>query len=100
MTTKSVAIRLDEDIHAQLAIIAQLRDTSLTEEIRSAIETHIGACKDSGELTTKADEVLADIERDAQARRSAIESLFSSGTATKATRSRKPKSTSTESSAS
>ena len=90
MSTKTVAIRLDEGLHAQLTVIAQLRDTSLTEEIRSAIETHIDACKTSGDLTVKADEVLADIERDAETRRLAIGSLFGSDDTKKPTRSRKP----------
>ena len=93
MTTKTTAIRLTEELHAQLSIIAQLRDTSLTEEIRSAIEAHVGACRDSGELTTKADGVLADIERDAATRRTAIQSLFGSDDTTKQptkSRTRKP----------
>ncbi len=97
MTTKTVAIRLDEELHAQLSIIAQLRDTSLTEEIRSAIQSHVDACRDSGELTEKADAVLADIERDAEARRAAIGSLFSSEGGKKPTRSRSRKSTDTSS---
>ncbi|GJM38999.1 MAG: hypothetical protein DHS20C19_23660 [Acidimicrobiales bacterium] len=74
--TKTVAIRLDEDVHAQLSIIAQLADTSLTEEIREAIEAHIDARRRSGDLATQADAVLEGIERDAATRRDAINSLF------------------------
>ena len=89
--TKTVAIRLDEDVHAQLAIIAQLADTSLTEEIRTAIEAHIDARRTSGELATKAGDALDDIEHDAATRRGAIESLFgtTSGPRKRQTRNRK-----------
>ncbi len=76
MNTKTVAIRLDEDVHAQLVIIAQLSDTTLTEEIRLAVEARIVARKKSGDLSAKAGAVLEDIERDAATRREAIESLF------------------------
>lgn len=91
MSTKTIAIRLEEDVHTQLSIIAQLADTSLTEEIRTAIEAHIEQRRDSGTLATKASDVLDDIDRDAATRRSAIETLFgTSGTRKpRQTRSRK-----------
>ena len=38
---KTIAVRVQEDVHAQLSFIAQLSGTSLSEEIRRAIETRI-----------------------------------------------------------
>ena len=34
---KTLAIRLDDDVHAQLSVVAQLRDSNITEVIRDAI---------------------------------------------------------------
>jgi predicted DNA-binding protein len=73
---KTLAIRLEPDVHAQLSLIAQLRGSTITEEIRTAIEAHISAVKASPELAGRADAVLEDIERDAAARREAIATLF------------------------
>jgi predicted DNA-binding protein len=73
---KTLAIRLDLPLHAQLSVIAQLSGHNLTDEIRLAIERHIEAVRSDTALTAKADVVLDEIERDAKARREAIASLF------------------------
>jgi hypothetical protein len=73
---KTLAIRLEPDIHAQLSLIAQLRGSTITDEIRAAIEAHIAAVKASPDLAGRADTVLEDIEREAAARREAIATLF------------------------
>src|ERR1700722_15786276 len=73
---KTLAIRLELPLHAQLSVIAQLRGNTITDEIRQAIESHIAAVRSDTGLTAKADAVLDDIERDAAARREAIASLF------------------------
>jgi hypothetical protein len=78
-SVKTLAIRLEADQHAQLSLIAQLRGSTLTEEIRSAIEAHLAAARSAPELTAQAESVLADIEREALARRAAIATLFGSG---------------------
>lgn len=73
---KTLAIRLEAELHAQLSIIAQLRNSTITDEIRAAIEAHIVTAKAAPELLAKADNVLADIEREATSRREAIATLF------------------------
>src|SRR5690242_3159249 len=73
---KTLAIRLEPDTHAQLSLIAQLRGSTITDEIRQAIEAHIAAVKASPDLAGRADSVLEDIEREAAARRDAIATLF------------------------
>ncbi len=75
---KTLAIRLDLETHAQLTILAQLKGSNLTEEIRAAIEAHIAATKSSPELVRQAESVLEEFEREAQARRAAIATLFGS----------------------
>jgi len=73
---KTLAIRLEPDLHAQLSLIAQLRGATITDEIKAALEAHIKAAKTLPELSGRAEAVLADIERDATARRAAIATLF------------------------
>ena len=75
-SVKTLAIRLEPELHAQLGLVAQLRGKTITDEIRTAIESHIAALKTAPELVSQADSVLEDIEREAAARREAIASLF------------------------
>lgn len=75
-SVKTLAIRLEPDLHAQLSLIAQLRESTITDEIRTAIEAHIALTKAAPELAARADSVLEDIEREATARREAIATLF------------------------
>jgi len=75
---KTLAIRLEPVLHAQLSLIAQLKNSTITDEIRSAIEAHITATKAAQELAGKADAVLEEIEREAASRREAIATLFGS----------------------
>lgn len=76
MAIKTLAIRLDEGLHAQLVILAQLDGVPLVEEIRQAIEGHVAAKRSHPEFAAQAKEVLADIDREASARRNAIQALF------------------------
>ena len=77
---KTLAIRLDEELHAQLSVLAQLRESTITDEIRSALEGHLENAKTSPELSGRAQAVLDDIERESQARQAAIATLFRTGT--------------------
>jgi predicted DNA-binding protein len=73
---KTLAIRLEPELHAQLSVIAQLRDSTISDEIRTAIEAHIRATKTAPELAARGAAVLEEIERDAATRRDAIATLF------------------------
>ncbi|MFL6137404.1 MAG: toxin-antitoxin system HicB family antitoxin [Frankiaceae bacterium] len=77
---KTMAIRLDDGLHAQLAVVAQLEGQSLNDAIRLAVEAYIGQRKTA--LKGHADDALAAIERDAATRREAITALFGDGPAT------------------
>jgi predicted transcriptional regulator len=74
---KTLAIRLENELHAQLSVLAQLRQSTITDEIRLALENHLEASKSDPELKNRAQAVLDDIGRDAKAREAAIATLFS-----------------------
>jgi predicted transcriptional regulator len=73
---KTLAIRLEDDTHAQLSVLAQLEELTVTDAIRQAIDNFIDAKRSQPELTARAEAVLADIDRDAASKREAIASLF------------------------
>lgn len=75
-SVKTLAIRLEPELHAQLSLIAQLRGSTITDEIRASLEAHIASVKATPELAAKASGVLEDIEREALARRTAIATMF------------------------
>lgn len=73
---KTLAIRLPDELHAQLVLVAGLDGISLTDAIRQAIEGLIERKRAEGDLAARAEAALAEIEREATARRAAIASLF------------------------
>jgi predicted transcriptional regulator len=73
---KTLAIRLDDDLHAQLSVIAQLKELTITDAIRQSVEEWVEAKRSQPEVTARAQSVLDEIERDAAQRRSAIATLF------------------------
>lgn len=86
---KTLAIRLEPDVHAQLSLIAQLRGSTITDEIKNALAAHLVQAKTAEDLAARADEALAEIERDAAARRDALSTLFSTSDSKARPRSRK-----------
>ncbi len=73
---RTLAARITDDLRAQLDVIAQLNDRSVTEEIRLALEDWIERSKADPKVLARAETVRADIERDAQTKRNAIEAIF------------------------
>ena len=74
--SKALAIKLEDGLHTQLTVIARLEELTITEAIRQAIEQFIATKRAQPDLTARAEEVLADIDRDAAQRREAISVLF------------------------
>ena len=70
--TKTLAIRVEETLHAQLRIIAQLRETTITDEIRQAIETRIASAQNDPEIIARAQQARDELEREAATRSAAI----------------------------
>jgi hypothetical protein len=69
---RTIAVRVEEDMHAQLRFIAQLSGTSISDEIRQAIERRITTAQDDPELITRAQDLRDEIEREAATRKAAI----------------------------
>jgi hypothetical protein len=69
---KTIAVRVREDVHAQLSFITQLTGNSLSDEIRRAIEGRIASAQDDPALIARAQQAREQIEREAAARTAAI----------------------------
>lgn len=67
---------MTEGTRAQLDIIAQLNDRSVTEEVREALEFWIERSKSDPKVLKRADAVKAEIEREAATKRGAIAAIF------------------------
>lgn len=75
-SVKTLAIRLENDVHMQLTLIAQLKGSTITEEIRQALAAHVVQAKASSDLVSQAESAMAEIEREAAARRDVLAQLF------------------------
>ncbi len=73
---KTMAIRLEEEQHAQLSMIAQLEELTVADAIRQAIDQWVESRRNNPQLQQRAEAVLAEIERDATTRRGAIAALL------------------------
>lgn len=73
---RTLAVRINDDLRAQLDVIAQLNDRSVTEEIRIALEGWVETSKSDPAVLQRAETVRADIEREAQTKRNAITAIF------------------------
>ena len=74
---RTIAIRVEEEFHQQLTLLAQLSGRSLTDEVKGALDEHIARRSDEVDLTAQAQAALEEIDREHATRRSAIESLLS-----------------------
>ena len=77
---RPLSVRMTEGTRAQLDIIAQLNDRSVTEEVREALEFWIERSKSDPKVLQRADAVKAEIEREAATRRGAIAAIFDQST--------------------
>jgi hypothetical protein len=73
---KTLGIKLPDELHAQLVLIAQLDGLSLTDAIRQAIDYYIERKRGEGDLAARAAQALGEIEREAAMRRDALQALF------------------------
>lgn len=74
---KTIAIRLEDETSELLSVVAQLEGTTQIDQIREAIAAHLERKVAEGDLSTRAQEVLDEVEREASAKRKAIEQLVS-----------------------
>lgn len=73
---KTLGIKLPDELHAQFALVAQLDELSLTDAMRRAVELYVETKRGESDFATRAAEKLEEIEREAAARRGAIQALF------------------------
>ncbi len=76
---KTLGIRLPDELHAQFALVAQLDGLSLTDAVKRAVEFYVEHKRAEGDFAQRAAQALEEIEREAAARRGAIQALFGSG---------------------
>ncbi|MGH3494048.1 MAG: hypothetical protein ACRDRL_28495 [Sciscionella sp.] len=74
--TKTLGIKLPPELHAQFALVAQLDEISLNVAVLRAVELYVAHKQSEPDFAQRATEALAEIEREAAARRAAIEGLF------------------------
>jgi plasmid stability protein len=67
-----LSLRLDDQTKAQLEVLAQIQQRSLTDECRLGLEAWINASRADPVVLARAAQVREDIERDAKTRREAI----------------------------
>ena len=75
---KTLAIRLEDDQHAKLTMLARLAGTSITDAIRAGVEAQIERMAADPQIAAKADELQAEIEREAREAAQALSDMFGS----------------------
>jgi predicted transcriptional regulator len=73
-----LSVRMSDDTRAQLEVLAQLNDRSVTEETRHALEHWVVKSKSDPSVLKRAETVRAEIEREAETKRNAITAIFGS----------------------
>jgi hypothetical protein len=73
---RTLAIKLEDEEHALLGMIAKLEGLTLTDALRQAIGQWIDERRNNPELQARAAAVMADIDREAATRKGAIASLM------------------------
>lgn len=73
---KTLGVRLPGELHAQFALVAQLDELNLGDAVVRAVEHYVEAKRSEPDFAERARRALEDIEREAAARRGAIQGLF------------------------
>ena len=82
-TYKVLSVRTSEDTRAQLEVLAQLNERSVTEETRIALEHWVEKSKSDPAVRRRAEQVRAEIEREAETKRNAIAAVLGDSTGDK-----------------
>ncbi len=73
---KTMAIRLDDDVHARLTILARLSETTVTDIVRDALQARLDTLAADPAVSAKAEALAEEIERDAREQQAALADLF------------------------
>lgn len=72
MSVKTLAIRLDSELHARISILARLAELSVTDAIRVAIENHVEVMAADPAVAAKAATLREQIAREAADQQTAL----------------------------
>jgi hypothetical protein len=75
-SVKTLGIKVPDALHAQFALVAQLDGISLGDAAIRAVELYVDTKRSAADFAQRATAALDDIEREAAARRGAIQGLF------------------------
>lgn len=75
-SVKTLGIKLDPVLHSQFSLIAALDEISLNEAVLRAVQQYVESKQKASDFAARAKLKLDEIEREAAARRGAIEALF------------------------
>lgn len=87
---KTLGIKIPDALHAQFALVAQLDGISLGDAALRAVELFVTTKRQEPDFAARAQAALEEIEKEAAARRGAIEGLFGSQTPPAADQPTKP----------
>lgn len=73
---KTIAVRLPDDEHAQLVLVAALEELSLNDALRQAVQQLIAAKREGGQLAAQAAKAIEEMEAEAATKRAALEALM------------------------
>jgi hypothetical protein len=59
---RTLAVRVSPDVHAQLSMVAQVDEVSLTDLMMTALENHMTARREAPDFQAKAQKALEDAE--------------------------------------
>lgn len=76
---KTLGIKVPDALHAQFALVAQLDGLSLGDAALRAVELYVESKRSESDFAARAQAALEEIEREAAARRGAIQGLFGQG---------------------
>jgi hypothetical protein len=73
---KTLGVKLDDQLHMQFALVAQLDGLSLNDAVKAAVRLYVETKQAQPDFAARAASALEEIEREAAARRGAIQALF------------------------
>jgi hypothetical protein len=76
---KTLGVKLSDVLHSQFSLVAQLDGISLGDAVVRAVEHYVQAKRAESDFAERAQQALEEIEREAAARRGAIQGLFGDG---------------------
>lgn len=75
---KTLGIKVPDALHAQFTLVAQLDGISLNDAALRAVELYVSTKREEPDFAQRATAALEEIEKEAAARRGAIQGLFGS----------------------